>query len=280
MKVILVVLVFSITLLSAVTNVSAMSSCSRDSFIDSCAKCSFNAAGKMDKYCYDTHVNLGRICVFTAYPGSALKWSWGSCPALQRCVDNLKACTNFRCPGADSDDCTDPFCQTCFDDSDKCAAIAAKDCDSVGKCGNQLCEKNKGETEETCCQDCGCPSGIQCKDNRCAVEDRTPCTANDMGIVCPRDFSKLQCAARGSLYFTKKSYKDVELKCCTEASDDDPSVRCYFNGELKTSVDRFIEGAEEDAVGACGPSTTALPLVLLSFFGFSELLASLNKKKK
>jgi len=33
-------------------------------------------------------------------------------------------------------------------------------------CGNGVCEE--GETQESCCLDCGCPEGTECKDNVCA----------------------------------------------------------------------------------------------------------------
>jgi hypothetical protein len=33
-------------------------------------------------------------------------------------------------------------------------------------CGNKICET--GETQENCCKDCGCPSGYNCIENKCA----------------------------------------------------------------------------------------------------------------
>jgi archaellum component FlaF (FlaF/FlaG flagellin family) len=39
-------------------------------------------------------------------------------------------------------------------------------------CGNKICET--GETQENCCKDCGCPSGYKCIENKCVKTSSPP----------------------------------------------------------------------------------------------------------
>jgi len=36
-------------------------------------------------------------------------------------------------------------------------------------CGDDICDTEYGESQENCCQDCGCPSGLACVNNKCVV---------------------------------------------------------------------------------------------------------------
>ncbi len=43
------------------------------------------------------------------------------------------------------------------------------------KCGNGICEE--GETQDTCCIDCGCPEGYTCVNNKCESSEPIPVPA-------------------------------------------------------------------------------------------------------
>jgi len=155
-------------LLFVSVGVSALQQCSTQAYTRQCTECGFDSNGKSNQACQDMHQNKGKACVGTTYPGASAKYALGMCPAVDACVNQLKGCVALKCPGSDLDDCKSFACRSCFEESDRCIARAAKDCDGKAKCNNNKCEKDKGETKETCCSDCGCSVGLVCKQNKCA----------------------------------------------------------------------------------------------------------------
>ncbi len=148
------------------SNASAYSICASESFDRSCRNCAFTG-GRIDQKCKDSQQTKGQLCVSAAYPISSGKYFLGMCPALDRCIETLKACTAARCPGNDFQDCSSGYCKTCYAEADACAYMADKDCNDEEKCGNGNCVKDKGEDQTTCCRDCGCPDGKECRENTC-----------------------------------------------------------------------------------------------------------------
>jgi hypothetical protein len=59
-------------------------------------------------------------------------------------------------------------------------------CDTPGgpsaRCGNQICES--GESQSSCCQDCGCGAGQTCTSGRCMASQPPPPTCTKTGSSC------------------------------------------------------------------------------------------------
>lgn len=146
---------------------SAIAMCATQAYSRYCMGCPFDEAGRVDKACREGHENKGKICTSTAYPVATGKYALGMCPALEECVSALRACINVKCPGSDRDDCQSEVCRSCLEEADRCAYMASKDCDAKEECGNGRCVEGGGESQESCCSDCGCPTGFECKDNSC-----------------------------------------------------------------------------------------------------------------
>jgi len=160
-------LFFAVVTVIFCLDTSALANCAVKSYSDACNQCSFRQGGGIDEECQDKHQNAGKACMGLAYPIASTMYFIGNCPALQGCIDGLKACDAVKCPDAAIKDCKSQVCRSCYVAADKCAARAAADCNEEEKCGNGKCLEDKGETKETCCQDCGCPEGLTCKDNAC-----------------------------------------------------------------------------------------------------------------
>ncbi|VVB54492.1 Uncharacterised protein [uncultured archaeon] len=162
------VLAFTCLLLALTSSyASALANCAEAAFSTACQKCSFDPYGKIDGPCMDTHQNAGQACLASSYPIASAKYGLGMCPAVDACIEALKACKSARCPGPDKADCSNPSCISCYQEGDRCVARADSDCDSKATCGDKKCEQGKGETQETCCLDCNCAGELVCKDNKC-----------------------------------------------------------------------------------------------------------------
>jgi len=150
--------------------------CSVKAFENACSGCSFTPQGKIDEACKEDKLDGGKACLFSTYPGLASKYDNRAkeCPAIDICVNALQACIDSKCPGTDKQDCLSDYCRSCYPEGDRCIARASVDCMAAAKCPNQKCEDSKGENQETCCADCGCPEGKECKDNACYTPGTEP----------------------------------------------------------------------------------------------------------
>ena len=68
------------------------------------------------------------------------------------CVSQMQQCQNSYCTGVDESKCASEYCMKCQTAADKCAARASP----CNGCGDYKCDKDAGETMDTCCPDCGC----------------------------------------------------------------------------------------------------------------------------
>ena len=160
-----------VVLLFFSVNASAIASCARDSFLDSCSYCKIYTNGDMDEACYNRYKDDGLECVAKSYVLMTLAHETVGCPALDACVAELEACVNIRCPGNALQDCENGLCLTCYYAADRCTYRASADCSMESRCGDRKCEEDKGETRETCCQDCGCPPDLVCRYDGCMSSD-------------------------------------------------------------------------------------------------------------
>ncbi|MCS7134559.1 MAG: M14-type cytosolic carboxypeptidase [Candidatus Pacearchaeota archaeon] len=74
------------------------------------------------------------------------------CPERKVCRDNICQAISF---------CGDRICQ-----ENENLANCLKDCFDA-YCGNNVCDREKLESPENCCKDCGCVEGKICKNNKC-----------------------------------------------------------------------------------------------------------------
>jgi hypothetical protein len=148
--------------------------CSVKAFQETCKNCAFTPDGKVNEACANGYQEAGKGCLASTHPNLAAKYPNGECPALDVCVNALKACVAERCPGTDKQDCGSTYCLTCYQDGDRCAIRANLDCAGSAKCGNTKCESEKGENSDTCCTDCNCPQGKECKNNACVLPGTEP----------------------------------------------------------------------------------------------------------
>ncbi|MCX6695182.1 MAG: hypothetical protein NTU61_02655 [Candidatus Altiarchaeota archaeon] len=243
---------------------SALTYCATDAFTASCGKCAFDSSGKISENCYKGYQAKGAACVGVTYPGIAFQYPLGGCPAFQNCVDSLTSCSDFRCTGTDQGKCYDPFCRSCYEEADRCAERASKDCSAAAECGDGKCEADKGETSDNCCKDCKCMTGMECKDNKCVVKNTGSCTPTELYITCVTDMSQEECVGRAKvLYLTEKEYKSLELVCCQRPTPD-RGLNCYFIGEKRDTMENLAEDAEDFIIDICMGGPLILPIAMLS----------------
>jgi hypothetical protein len=114
--------------LAAIVSIASAATCAEKSYADSCAKCGFDASGKMDPSCYQGYQTRGTACLFAAYPATATMYQMGSCPAVQICIDRLQECKALYTSGNDQYDCQMGSLDQCFERGDTCIEAAAQDC--------------------------------------------------------------------------------------------------------------------------------------------------------
>ena len=126
--------VFILMLLSVLflSGLAFATTCAYDSFVQSCAKCSFDSNGKMDEACSDSYQTSAKTCLGTDYPIMSAKYMMGSCPQIDECVSKLTACKEANRQGSNKEECSNLGSKNCFVRADLCAEAANKIC-SEGK---------------------------------------------------------------------------------------------------------------------------------------------------
>jgi hypothetical protein len=170
---------FAVVLLLA-AGASAFADCATQAFSKACTNCEFTGQD-IDGGCKDSYQAKGIACVGTSHPVMFAEYNLGMCPALQKCVDGLTSCTGRACSGSARRNCESAACMACYPVADGCASRASYDCSENDNCGNKKCQADKGETRETCCKDCGCPTGQECKAGGCAAKGEAQTGDNSEG---------------------------------------------------------------------------------------------------
>ncbi len=120
---------------------ASFAGCAADAYRKSCASCSFDANGKMDRSCSDGYKNSGITCTSTSYPIMSTKYAAGQCPQVDACASELSSCVAQYSSGDDRADCQEGSVGVCYTAADQCTKSAAIAC---------------GEVE----QQCGAPAGM------------------------------------------------------------------------------------------------------------------------
>jgi len=261
----LVIVFFCVVFLSLVSDSSALASCAVNSFTGSCGNCAFDNYGKMDQTCYNKYENGGRGCLAVKYPVMAVMYPLGSCPALETCVNSLKGCSDVKCVGTGKSNCRNPVCKACYEEADRCAFRASKDCDETARCNDRKCDADKGETQDTCCTDCGCPTGMWCNDNKCVVNSSSggACTKTDLYYGCnnPPYSTAAGCIAVGIANYQREGYEN--LKGCCENGNG--IWNCYLTGNLRQGlVDAITNELANFAVNNCLGGALLIPIAMLT----------------
>lgn len=130
MKTIFVVMLFGLLVGS-----SFAASCAADAYRKSCAQCSFDASGKMDRSCSDGFRGSGITCTSTTYPIMSGKYAAGQCPQVDACAEELRSCTAQYASGDERADCQEGSVAVCYAAADQCTSSAARACGEVEQCG-------------------------------------------------------------------------------------------------------------------------------------------------
>ena len=110
--------------------------CAAKAYRNSCAGCTFDANGKMDRSCSDGYKSSGITCTSTSYPIMSGKYAAGQCPAVDACTGELSSCVAQYSSGNDKADCAEGSVAVCYSASDACVKSAAIKCGEVeNPCG-------------------------------------------------------------------------------------------------------------------------------------------------
>jgi hypothetical protein len=119
-----------LVMLLSVSGIAYAFDCAASAYVNSCNKCNFSAAGKMDEVCYNSYQAQGKKCIANKRPYLAYRYNEGTCPEVDACAQELQTCKNAASIGSDKQDCLNPFVGTCFTEADTCVANAEKKCSS------------------------------------------------------------------------------------------------------------------------------------------------------
>ena len=110
---------------------SFAATCAAEAYAKSCAQCSFDANGKMDRSCSDGFKQSGISCTSTSYPIMSGKYAAGQCPQVDACASELSSCVAQYSSGDDRADCQEGSLAVCYAAADECTKKAAIACGEV-----------------------------------------------------------------------------------------------------------------------------------------------------
>ncbi|NYZ60336.1 hypothetical protein H0O01_01410 [Candidatus Micrarchaeota archaeon] len=115
---------------------SFAANCAADAYRKSCASCSFDANGKMDRSCSDGFRSSGISCTSTSYPIMSGKYAAGQCTQVDECASELSSCVAQYATGDERADCQEGSVAVCYSAADECTKKAAITCGEVqSPCG-------------------------------------------------------------------------------------------------------------------------------------------------
>ena len=110
--------------------------CAAKAYRNSCAGCTFDANGKMDRACSDGYKSSGITCTSTSYPIMSGKYAAGQCPQVDACTGELSSCVAQYSTGDEKADCAEGSVAVCYAASDSCVKSAAVKCGEIEQqCG-------------------------------------------------------------------------------------------------------------------------------------------------
>jgi len=105
--------------------------CTEESYLNSCAECTFDDYGKMEESCRKQFEDNGRNCLITTYPAITFMYANpNSCPELGSCQMKFSVCKEMAGTGTDEGDCDSSAVRQCFEEADKCIGQSVNACDA------------------------------------------------------------------------------------------------------------------------------------------------------
>ncbi len=127
--------------------------------------------------------------------------------------------------------------------------IVKLDITSLFVCGNGSCSDQ--ETQNSCCQDCGCSSGLVCEENKCVTQEANECNSDedcndqnentwDRCTGSPKKCSNL---------LTLICESNEDCKDDNECTDDKCTNNDCFNTQIEGCVQQESKEQETEEVG-------------------------------
>jgi hypothetical protein len=107
--------------------------CAAEAYSKTCASCSFDKDGKVDRSCSDGYKGSGTACVSASYPIMAGNYAQGKCPEVDACASELSSCNAQYSSGNDKTDCAEGSKSVCYSAADQCVQSAARKCGEIEK---------------------------------------------------------------------------------------------------------------------------------------------------
>jgi len=105
--------------------------CTEDSYLNSCAECTFDDYGKMDESCRKQFEENGRNCLITQQPAILFLYAHPEqCPGLGDCQAKFSICKSMVGTGSDEGDCQSAEIKKCFQTADECIVSEVSRCNA------------------------------------------------------------------------------------------------------------------------------------------------------